>query len=82
MSPEAVSRPAGKHALYSATERRSGTCTVECKSCREETRVSYLELVALMFPVHLHLPLLKYHWSWFRCPACGRRTWLRIHLDR
>ncbi len=72
----------GKYALYSATEKSRFTCTVECSSCREETRVSYIELAALLFPVHFHLPLVKYHHSWFRCPACGRRTWLRIHLDR
>lgn len=73
----------GRYALYSATERRPFTCTVECSSCREETRVSYLELAALMFPLNAHLPpFLRHYSSWFRCPACGRRTWLRIHLDR
>ena len=75
-------QPMGKHALYSATERKPLTCTVECSSCREETRVSYIELAALMFPVHFHLPMVRYHHSWFRCPNCGRRTWLRVHLDR
>lgn len=75
-------RPIGKHVLYSQTERKSGTVTVECSSCYEETRVNLLELAALMFPVHFHLPLVRYHHSWFRCPACGRRTWMRIHLDR
>lgn len=72
----------GRYALYSATEKRALTCTVECSSCREETRVSYIELAALMIPLHFHLPVLKYHSSWFRCPACGKRTWLRIHLNR
>ena len=75
-------RPLGKHALYSATERKSRTCTVECSACREETRVSYIELAALLFPLHFHLPVVKYHHSWFKCPSCGRRTWLRVHLDR
>ena len=72
----------GKYALYSATERRPFTCTVECSACREETRVSYVELAALLFPLHFHGPLLRAYPSWFRCPACGRRTWLRIHLGR
>ncbi len=73
----------GKYALYSAAEeKRPFSCTVECSSCREETRVSYVELAALMFPVHFHVPLLRYHFSWFRCPSCGKRTWLRVHLDR
>lgn len=72
----------GKYALYSRSDRRPITCTVECSACREETRVSYFELAALLFPIHFHLPLLRYHFSWFRCPACGRRTWLRIHPSR
>jgi hypothetical protein len=72
----------GKYALYSASEKKSFSCTVECSSCREETRVSYLELAALLWPVHFHVPMLKYHFSWFKCPSCGRRTWLRVHLDR
>jgi hypothetical protein len=71
-----------KHALYTQSERKPRTLTIECSSCREETRVSYLELAALMFPVHFHVPLVKYHHSWMRCPACGRRTWVRLHLDR
>ena len=74
--------PTGKHALYSVTEKRPLTCTIECSSCREETRVSYLELAALLFPVNVHIPLLRYHHSWMKCPACGRRTWVRVHLDR
>jgi hypothetical protein len=72
----------GKYALYSATEKKAFSCTVECSSCREETRVSYLELAALLLPVHFHVPGVRYHFSWFRCPACGKRTWLRVHLDR
>ncbi len=75
-------RAPGRHALYSAAEKHPLSCTVECSSCREETRVSYIELALLMVPVSLHLPWLRYHHSWFRCPACGRRTWLRVHLDR
>lgn len=71
-----------KHALYTKAERKPGTCTIECSSCREETRVSLIELAALLFPVNFHVPLLKYHHSWMRCPACGKRTWVRIHIDR
>ena len=45
-----------RYALFSAPERTRFSCTVECSTCREETRVSYVELAALMFPVHFHLP--------------------------
>lgn len=72
----------GRYALYSATSRKPMTCTVECSSCREETRVNYLELAALLWPLHFHVPLVRYHFSWLKCPNCGKRTWVRIHLDR
>jgi len=75
------SRPS-RLSLYTASEKRPFTCTIECSSCREETRVSYLELSALMFPLHLHLPMLKRHPSWLKCPSCGRRTWVRIRFSR
>lgn len=71
-----------KHALYSKPQRTPRTCTVECSSCREETRVSYVELAALLFPIHFHVPFLRYHHSWMRCPSCGSRTWVRVHFDR
>lgn len=79
---EQGSRAADRYSLYTRTERRSRTCTIECSSCREETRVSFLELAALLFPVHFHVPLMRYHHSWMRCPSCGQRTWVRIHFDR
>lgn len=75
-------RAPNKHALYTKSEKRPRTCTVECSSCREETRVNYIELAALLFPVHFHLPYVRYHQSWLRCPACGKRTWVRLHFDR
>ena len=71
-----------KHTLYTKSERRPNTCTVECSACREETRVNYIELAALLFPVHFHLPFIRYHQSWLRCPSCGKRTWVRLHFDR
>jgi hypothetical protein len=79
---DAPDRAPGRYALYSASDKKRFWCTVECSSCREETRVSYVELAALMFPVHFHLPLIRYHSSWLRCPSCGERTWVKIHLDR
>ena len=75
-------RTPGRYALYSASEKKPFSCTIECSSCREETRVSYVELAALMVPIHFHLPLIRYHSSWLRCPSCGERTWVRIHLNR
>lgn len=51
---------------------------VECSSCLRDSPVSALELVRAALPFSLHLPMLRRYPSLIRCPACGRRTWVRI----
>jgi hypothetical protein len=74
--------PLGKMALYSGSgEARApayGTFLVECSSCKRETPVSPVQLVRAALPLSLHLPLLRRYSSYMRCPACGRRAWLRV----
>jgi hypothetical protein len=74
--------PLGRAALYSsAADRRQpllGTFLVECSACRRETPVTAGDLVRLGVP-SLHLPFVKRFPSLMRCPACGRRTWVRVH---
>jgi len=72
--------PLGKMALFSGEGRPSvaGTFLVDCSACRRETPVSFQQLVRAAFPLSLHLPLLRKYHSFMRCPACGRRTWVRI----
>ncbi|MFL5799540.1 MAG: hypothetical protein ACJ77A_16615 [Actinomycetota bacterium] len=73
--------PLGKAALFSsASDRRPsalGTFLVECSACHRETPVTAGDLVRLGLP-SIHLPLLKRYPSLMRCPACGRRTWVRV----
>ncbi|HYY45041.1 MAG TPA: hypothetical protein VE975_07605 [Actinomycetota bacterium] len=64
-------RAPGRYALYTHSERRPFTVTVECSSCKQETRVSYLSLVTLMFPVSLHAPFLKEHHSYSGARPAG-----------
>ncbi len=72
--------PLGKMALFSADRPAPalGTLLVECSACHRETPVSASQLVRSAFPFSLHLPLVKRYHSLMRCPACGRRTWVRV----
>jgi hypothetical protein len=74
--------PEGRASLYSVTEQppAPATVTVECSSCEATTAVTPRQLVALALP-SVHLPLVRRnHVSWMRCPACGRRTWVRVTI--
>jgi len=72
--------PLGKMALFSADRpaHTYGTLLVECSACHRETPVSVPQLVRSAFPFSLHLPLVKHYHSLMRCPACGRRAWMRV----
>lgn len=77
------SDPLGRMALYSSGERQTpalGLFIVECSSCRRETPLSPLQLARASLPFSIHLPIVKRYQSYMRCPACGRRTWLRVSL--
>lgn len=83
LGPTAADRdPLGRAALYSSgTERHQpalGTFLLECSACRRETPVTAGDLIRLGVP-SFHLPFVKRFPSLMRCPACGRRTWLRVH---
>jgi uncharacterized protein with PIN domain len=72
--------PLGKMALFSGDEphRPFGTFVVECSSCNRETPLSAVGLVRAALPFSIHLPVVRRLSSYMRCPACGRRTWLRV----
>ncbi len=72
--------PQGRNALYSGSPQAPapGAVTVTCSECKRSTAVSPRRLAALALP-SVHLPLIRRdHPSWMRCPACGRRTWVKI----
>ncbi len=72
--------PLGKMALFSADRpaHTYGTLLVECSACHRESPISVAQLVRSAFPFSLHLPLVKRYHSLMRCPACGRRAWMRV----
>ena len=78
-----TSDPQGRQALYSAAEQSPapGAVTVACSSCGVLSTVTPRRLLALAVP-SLHLPVLRRTFpSWMQCPACARRTWVRLGLS-
>lgn len=74
--------PDGRRALYSVAEQppAPGAVTIQCSVCDETSAVTPRGLLGLALP-SVHLPVLRRrHASWMRCPACGRRTWVRVGL--
>lgn len=75
--------PQGRRSLYSVAEQppATGAVTVACSDCGETSVATPRQVIGLALP-SLHLPLLKRgHPSWMRCPACGRRAWVRLGLQ-
>jgi len=74
--------PQGRQSLYSVSGQppTPGALTISCSSCRERSVVTPRRLVLLALP-SLHLPFVRRgHPSWMRCPACDRRTWVKVVL--
>jgi len=72
--------PQGRGALFSVTSQppAPGAVTVTCSDCEQTTAVSPRRLATLALP-SVHLPVIRRdHPSWMRCPACGKRTWVKI----
>lgn len=75
--------PQGKRAIFSTDVQQAafGTASVECSSCHQTTAVTMRQLARLAVP-SLHLPVLRRRFpSWLRCPACQRRTWVRLRVE-
>jgi hypothetical protein len=68
----------GKHALFSAGPRRSGTVVVECSRCFAHTRMTTVELGVRIAFFSLWIPGKRYS-RWMQCPECERRSWCRVH---
>ncbi|HEX6920109.1 MAG TPA: hypothetical protein VF314_07760 [Actinomycetes bacterium] len=74
--------PQGRRSLYSVAEQAPalGAVAVHCSHCNRRSVVTPRRLLTLALP-SVHLPVVKRdHPSWMRCPACGRRTWVRLGL--
>jgi len=72
--------PMGRMALFSDIEPQAppSALVIECSSCLKATPVSPLDVLKSALPVSFHLPFVKHHHSFMRCPACGHRTWVRL----
>jgi hypothetical protein len=76
------SDPQGRRSLYSVAGQPPalGAVTVDCSSCQRISAVTPRQLLWLAVP-SLHLPLIRRrHPSWLRCPACHKRTWVRLSV--
>ncbi len=72
-------------ALFSEIEPEPpppGLLWIECSSCLAETPVSPVDLARAALPFSLHLPFVRHFHSLMRCPACSRRTWVRVSIRR
>ncbi len=71
----------GKRLLFSSTDtaRPMGTLRIECSACGTDSAVTFATAVRLALP-SVHLPFVRHYSSYMRCPACGRRTWVRPRL--
>ena len=70
----------GRRALFSTGPEQParGTVTVDCSRCGTATVLSATQAARLVVP-SVHLPVLRReHPSWLRCPACRRRSWVRL----
>jgi hypothetical protein len=84
--PTAVPRDQqGRRALFTPDSAApevagSGSVTISCGACGEETVLSPTAALRHAVP-SLHLPFLKReHGSWMRCPACREHHWVGVRI--
>lgn len=74
--------PQGKRALFSTAPAvpAFGSITLDCSGCGARSVLSVRQTLRAALP-SVHLPLLHGRYSsWMRCPACGRRRWVRARV--
>lgn len=77
----------GKRALFSQQAPGPapipfGALVLSCSACGATTAMTAMQVLTASVP-SLHLPFLRRHYpSWMRCPACARRTWVRVSARR
>ncbi len=82
LSPDGPTDHDGRGALWSdvVAAPSVGAVTITCSSCQERSVVGLRAAARAAIP-SLHLPYLRRdHGSFMLCPACGRRTWVRLGL--
>jgi uncharacterized protein with PIN domain len=77
--------PLGRMALFSDVEPEApatNRAVLECSACLKETPASLRTVAKAALPFSVHLPFARRYPSFMRCPACGRRTWMRLLVRR
>ena len=69
----------GKRALFEAGGTTGGAVRIQCARCGQETRVSVVKAMSLLARVSLWIPGRQYSRR-VRCPACHKRSWVRMTL--
>ncbi len=90
-----VALPLGKRALFSGARPEPdnlamtsgnplddrGRFTVECRRCRQISRVGMLDMLIFQFPLGVWLPRRRFDHRMI-CPACRKRAWCSVTLRR
>ena len=78
-SAQAHSRPktTGKKALFSDRWSLGALITVDCSMCDRRTEVNVGEALLRFLRLGLLVPTREYPVR-MRCPACGRRSWVKL----
>ncbi|HEX3610451.1 MAG TPA: hypothetical protein VHU88_02070 [Sporichthyaceae bacterium] len=77
----------GKRALFSQPAPGPapipfGALVLTCSKCGATTAMTAVQVLTAAIP-SFHLPIIRRHYpSWMRCPACERRTWVRVSARR
>jgi hypothetical protein len=69
----------GKRALFSAADEPGGPVVVDCSRCEVTSRIRADDALRRMLSFSLWIPGRTYS-RHLRCPACGRRSWVRVRL--
>lgn len=76
----------GKRSLFgvppaqpSRSASEDGPVTIDCARCGVSTRVGVTDALRRLLPVIVWIPGRTYSRR-MRCPACDRRSWVRLRL--
>lgn len=70
----------GKEALFSQRDRPPGRVGIECGRCGATSHVSPTDALRRVLALSMWVPGKSYSRR-LKCPACHRRSWVRVRLD-
>ncbi len=69
-----LGEPDGKDALY-----EHGDVAIDCSRCGRTTLIAWSDAIRRVLGLSLWVPGMAYSRR-LRCPACDRRSWVRLRL--